>query len=209
MKKNRKIITKQLKNTNTKYHCVNKQNILTSIILIIITSLSFLLDKTIINIVSIIQYPILFKFFYTTTLLGEVYIYIWIAIILTAALLANRKPVTAFVSAIVASGIVELLIKSIARRPRPFETLNVPSNIITSSSSFPSGHTMMFFVMIPILSKNFPKAKTVFWIIAILVGLSRIYLEVHYFSDVVAGAVFGYAIGWIFMKIGEKYEWNY
>jgi undecaprenyl-diphosphatase len=76
-------------------------------------------------------------------------------------------------------------------------------------SSFPSGHTMMFFSIIPIMSKNFPKTKILFWTLAVLIGLSRIYLGVHYFSDVIAGALIGYGIGWICIKMGEKYAWKY
>jgi len=103
---------------------------------------------------------------------------------------------------------LEVALKAIIQRPRPFEVMSINNTVTTNMSSFPSGHAMIFFSIIPIMSKNFPKIKTVLWIVAILVGMSRIYLGVHYFSDVVAGAIFGYAIGWTFMKLGEKYEWK-
>jgi len=188
---------------------VSNRNIITSVIMTLLIGLSFLFDKIVINLVNIIQYPILFKFFYTITLLGETYIYVWIAIILTAALLIYRRPIIAFVLTLATSGFIEWLIKITVNRPRPFAALHISSIITTKLSSFPSGHAMMFFALIPTMSKNFPKTKVFFWTIAVLVGLSRIYLGVHYFSDVVAGAIFGYAIGWICMKIGEKYEWKY
>jgi undecaprenyl-diphosphatase len=202
---------KKLKAQNKKLNIkiVDIKNIIISIIMAIVISLSFLLDKLVINLVAIIQYPILFIFFYTATLLGEIYIFIWIAIILTAVLLAHRRPIISFILTLTTAGLLEWLMKIMINRPRPFEALHVFSMVTTKLSSFPSGHTMMFFALIPAMSKNFPKTKIFFWTIAILVGLSRIYLGVHYFSDVVAGAIFGYVIGWIFMKLGEKHEWKY
>ncbi len=176
---------------------------------IFVICVSFLLDNIVILIINAIQHPILFKIFYTITLLGETYTFIWIAIISTAILLINRRPILAYLLTLSISGILGWLIKFLIQRPRPFETLNIPSNITTNLSSFPSGHTLMFFSIIPVMSKNFPKIKGLFWTIAILVGVSRIYLGVHYFSDVLAGAIIGYAIGWICMKCGEKYGWSY
>jgi len=170
----------------------------------LVIGLSLLLDKIIINLVNAIQYPLLFTFFYTITLLGETYIFAGIAIILTAVLMTRRKPITAFVLTIITSGIVQVLLKLIIDRPRSLGSL-----VITKMSSFPSGHTMMFFAIIPIMSKNFPKIKITLWTIAILVGISRIYLGAHYFSDVIAGAIIGYGVGWMCMKIGEKYAWKY
>jgi len=188
---------------------ITKKNIILSIIAAIAIGLSFLLDNIVINIINIIQYPLLFNFFYIITLLGEMYIFIFIAIILTAVLLTHKKPITAFLLTLATTGIMTWLIKTIVNMPRPFQALHIPSMITTNSSSFPSGHAMIFFALIPTMSKNFPKTRIIFWTIAILVGLSRIYLGVHYFSDVIAGAIFGYMIGMIFMKIGETYEWKY
>jgi len=56
--------------------------------------------------------------------------------------------------------------------------------------------------------KNFPKYKIWFWTVALLVAFSRLYLEVHYLSDVIAGAFIGYIIGVIFIMLGEKYGWK-
>jgi undecaprenyl-diphosphatase len=186
-----------------------KKNILQTIVALFFIGLSFILDKTVLGVVSVIQYPLLFKFFYTITLLGEIYIFIWIALILMVALMIHHRPIASFIITLIMTLITETLLKLIVNRPRPFEALNLSSPIITKMSSFPSGHTMVFFSIIPIMSKNFPRIKLLFWILAILVGLSRIYLGVHYFSDVVCGAYLGYLIGWLCMKTGEKYAWKY
>jgi undecaprenyl-diphosphatase len=195
------------KSKNRKVKKISK--FILAIIAPIIIGLSFLLDNIIIKLTNVIQQPAIFTFFYIITLLGETYIFALISVILIAILLLNRRPIIAFLLTLGLSGIIAWLLKIIIQKPRPFETLNISSTIATNFSSFPSGHTMMFFAIIPTMSKKFPKVKILFWTIATLVGISRIYLGVHYFSDVIAGAIFGYTIGWICMKCGEKYEWKY
>jgi len=186
-----------------------KKTILNTVISMLAIGLSFLLDKAAINIASMIQYPFLATSFYLLTMLGEWYVFMWIALFLTVILMINRKPIAAFIATLAVTTGMSVLLKAIINRPRPFQALHTSSVIDAGSSSFPSGHAMIFFCMIPLMSKNFPKTKILFWIVAILVALSRVYFNVHYLSDVVAGAICGYAIGWIFMNVGERYEWKY
>ena len=63
---------------------------------------------------------------------------------------------------------------------------------ILVSNSFPSGHTATAFSMFLVLSywmKN-KAASFIFFLCALLVGYSRMYLALHFFADVFAGAVF-------------------
>jgi undecaprenyl-diphosphatase len=188
---------------------INNRSIIQSLAILLCAILSFLMDKVVVNIVNVIQQPLLFKFFYTITLFGEIYIFIWIALILIAALMIYHRPIAAFILTLATTLISEAVLKLIVNRSRPFEAMHIASSVYTNMSSFPSGHTLIFFSIIPIMSKNFPKIKIVFWVMAVLVGLSRLYLGVHYFSDVVCGAILGFGIGWICMKTGEKYAWKY
>ena len=196
-KNNNKNIIDKIKECSHK----DKMNLVISMFFL---AISFLLDKIVISLVNTIQYPILFTLFYCITLLGETYIFIWIVLFIAIALIINNHTIKKFIITLAVSAISEIILKTIINRPRPFEALQINSTIITNMSSFPSGHAMMFFAMIPILSQKFPKIKIGVWIVAILVALSRIYLGVHYFSDVVAGAIFGYYIGMIILQVGEK-----
>lgn len=88
------------------------------------------------------------------------------------------------------------LIKMLVRRPRPENSL-----IREAGYSFPSTHSaiaIIFFVLIIYFFKDYFKnkiAKAVFIILNIflfaLVGFSRIYLNVHWYSDVIAGFILG------------------
>ena len=109
--------------------------------------------------------------------------------------------------AIIAAGIAVQIIKHIIGRPRPTLTDAGVSNFGPSISigldSFPSGHTASSFALAAVLSAAYPKGKYIFYSLAGIAGISRIYLDSHFASDVFAGAVIGAWIGWLAYKRGK------
>ena len=84
---------------------------------------------------------------------------------------------------------------------RPFIALRDVNYIIASDGySFPSGHSCFAFMLATILSAKNKKRKALY-LIAIIVAISRIYLGLHYPSDVVAGAALGVIIGFVMVKL--------
>ena len=82
-----------------------------------------------------------------------------------------------------------------------------------SDYSFPSGHTAASFAAAVILFLQLPKKYGIpALILAVLISFSRLYLGVHYPTDVLAGAVSGtliaLAVHWIFEKKKEKHSEN-
>ncbi|MFH1506373.1 MAG: phosphatase PAP2 family protein [archaeon] len=104
--------------------------------------------------------------------------------------------------------IVGYILKFLVARPRPYDVLhNVVALATETTYSFPSLHTMIAFAALPILDREFRQIHW-FWIIfAVLVAFSRMYIGVHYLSDILAGAIMGYLIGWAYMKLELKEKW--
>lgn len=113
----------------------------------------------------------------------------WLAIAVVLALVRRRPSI--FVTVLAADVVADLLAetgKVVVHRHRPFETqLGPPS----SAHSFPSGHTATSFACATVLSAFAPRLRVPFFLLAALIGLSRVYNGMHYPTDVLAGALLG------------------
>ena len=101
--------------------------------------------------------------------------------------------------------IVNLLLKNIFDRSRPFELVDNFDLLIPplKDGSFPSGHSsyaFTFFAIILFMAKS-KVLKMFTGILAFLIAFSRLYLYVHFPTDVLAGAVIGVFLALLAMKI--------
>lgn len=116
--------------------------------------------------------------------------------VLLLIILKNRESI-ALVVFLALNGIINEILKRLFKRERP----NINRLVVEKGYSYPSGHTMsatcfyglmMFLVAISELTIYFKIGIILFLVLLVLViGFSRIYLGVHYFSDVVAGVLMG------------------
>jgi len=90
------------------------------------------------------------------------------------------------------------LIKPLSRRRRPFHRYPGIKNLVVPPDlySFPSGHTAAATVSVFVFSVHLPWLLPVLAFFAALVGLSRVYLGVHYPTDVLFGFVLGLISVW-------------
>ena len=115
----------------------------------------------------------------------------------------DRKTALMLILAVAGTwAINDLIIKNLVNRPRPFlVSEQLPALIaMPSSSSFPSGHTATSFAALVILMSAGKPYSWLGLILTVLIAFSRIYLHVHFPSDVIAGMLVGFIIGLLTLK---------
>jgi undecaprenyl-diphosphatase len=124
-----------------------------------------------------------------------------------------QKKITAacgLILAVVGSTLSMTLIKYLVGRPRPIGLAAVNEDF----SSFPSGHAtaamaLYGYVIYLVWQANFSRGQkilltTLLSLLILLIGFSRLYLGVHFLTDVLAGFALGAAWVWIAVKIARS-----
>ena len=105
-----------------------------------------------------------------------------------------------------ASATVEFPLKSLFRRQRPYT--QVAHAVLVGAPpqrhSFPSGHAAAAFAGAWVLSKHYPRGRLPFYGLACIVAFCRIYLGVHYPSDVVVGGITGVGLAAFYQLLLDK-----
>lgn len=155
--------------------------------------------------------PFLDYFFKYFTSLGEAGVYL---VGLLVFLFIEYRKAWSFISLGVLVSVVSYFSKIYFHHPRPLlyfsrihliDTISLVPDVVLhgGNSSFPSGHTLSAFAIYTLFACYAKKMswQFVFFMMAILVGLSRVYLVQHFFEDVYLGAIMGAFIGWGVYKI--------
>ena len=151
------------------------------------------------------RHPALDALFVSVTWLGSLWLLLPLALALGAAQVAGGHGANAvrFTTAFGGAVALAYVAKSLVARVRP--AVLEPLVAMPGDSSFPSGHAMQItaFALAAILTLAPPTQRArwfaLAWIAIVLVGASRLYLQVHFPSDVLAGTaaaalwVFGFA----------------
>jgi len=171
----------------------------------LITSIFRNIDAIAENFFLVRRTPAGIKFFSAITWLGE-----WKALVILGILiiilfwLKNKKRfIRPFLAAVIGAEISGQIIKAVLHRPRPLHGVGMENTL-----SFPSGHALIAAAFYGFLIYYFwqsleSRAKKYAYLIAgliiiLAIGFSRLYLGVHYFSDVIGG----YILGAIWLAVG-------
>ena len=144
------------------------------------------------------------------TMLGNAGL-LWI--ILSLAMLCVRKTRKAGALALLAMAlglvVTNLTIKPLVDRSRPWLMVEGLAHLVEENDphSFPSGHTCAAFAAGIVWMRTLPWrwGRIAAVVLAVLMGLSRLYVGVHYPSDVLAGAVVGTACALAALKVYQVY----
>ena len=97
--------------------------------------------------------------------------------------------------------IVNVGLKPLIARSRPFNYRDIALLVaIPKDYSFPSGHAAIFMALTSSLFYSKVRSWPLFLLLTLVVGFSRLYLYVHFPSDVICG----FALGWLAGHLGNK-----
>ena len=153
-----------------------------------------LIDTTTNSLMQSIQNPILTTFSEILALIFEPLVLILISLIIATHLYikSSKKQGIIFASAIFLTGILIKVFKEIFQRTRPLNQL-----VQETGFSFPSGHTTMIVVFFGLIIYLFSKKKIkkvnslIAILIIFLIGFTRVYLRVHWLTDIIGGFILG------------------
>ena len=151
--------------------------------------------------------PILDKLMIFITTLGNAGVF-WVCLgIVLAVIPKTRRCGICMIFAMALTFILgNLIIKNVVARPRPFSlatdiVLKIPQ---PGEYSFPSGHTMNAFSGATTIFLFYRKPGVAAFVLASLIAFSRMYLFVHYPTDILAGAVWGIVDALVIFRLTSK-----
>lgn len=169
------------------------------------------MELAILDFIQTLRNPFFDKFFGGLTTLGN-YGEVWIITILLFMIKKETRKLAMFalIALLMEVIVVEEILKPVFIRERPFVVNPIPLIIKDPSGySFPSGHAASAFAVTFFLFLNNVRYKYTLLILAGLMAFSRLYVYVHYPTDVLAGILIGIIIAVLmnyFYKRSNKFR---
>jgi len=132
--------------------------------------------------------------------------WIVLSVILTCIPRYRKAGITMGLALIFCLLIGNMTLKPLIARPRPYTYFPEMTLLIAplADFSFPSGHTFASFASATALFLYHKKAGIAAYILAVIIAFTRLYLYVHFPSDVIAGMLLGIFSGWLAYQIVQS-----
>jgi len=188
----------------------NLGKIIIYLIILVILSFIFLLlkaqvialDESLFFMINGFSNPILDAILIPATYFGSVIL--WILLIMIFWFKDDKKLSIHLLYALIINSFLSLFLKSVFMRPRPPDNV-VKDNFLLEKDtgySFPSGHAINAFSGTTILSHYYKsKFRFLFYVLSILMCISRVYIGAHFPLDVLFGSIIGIVIGNIVLNL--------
>ena len=168
----------------------------------------YIMEIQILNWLQSLHTPILDKIMQLITHLGDMGI-IWIILTIVMLLIPKtRKSGVIMAAALIVDVILcNVILKNLIARVRPYDVNTAVQVLVAKPKdfSFPSGHTAASFASVSAL---YLAGEKKMWkpalALAILIAFSRMYLYVHYPTDILGGVIFGSLSAWIGYQCSKK-----
>ena len=128
---------------------------------------------------------------------------VWVLIALAIAIAYRRYPLFGMtLLTVLVADTSNFVLKEVFDRERPNVRYAEPEPLMRapSSNSFPSGHAATSFAAATVIGAAAPRLRAPLYVLAALIAWSRVYIGVHYPLDVVAGALYGLALGLLLVR---------
>jgi undecaprenyl-diphosphatase len=134
--------------------------------------------------------------------------WIIVAVVLTCIPKYRKAGLTMGLALIFCLLIGNMTLKPLIARPRPYSYFPEMTLLIAplSDFSFPSGHTFASFASATALYLHHKKLGIAAYILAAVIAFTRLYLYVHFPSDVLAGLLLGIVSGWVAYRITTAFQ---
>jgi undecaprenyl-diphosphatase len=161
------------------------------------------LDTSALLAVNSLSNPYLDWFFILMTYAGSTVFWVLMIVLFW---MKNRKVSLYLLIVFLLDTLSLIFLKALFFRPRPYDTLSVRllNFDVELGSSFPSGHTERAFSGAVVLGSFYKRFRIPLLVLATLVGISRIYIGVHYPLDTLIGAINGILFGMLVLNLPLK-----
>lgn len=158
-----------------------------------------------------VRTPVLDTFFCFFTSLGNGgAVFLLAAVVLLCIPRTRKLGLAALLALAIGALCTNVVLKHLVGRTRPWLDVAglIPLVAEGDPNSFPSGHTCAAFAFAAALASGLRRlwGKVGVFLLAVLMGFSRLYVGVHYPSDVLAGMVIGLLAGWLAWRLTEQID---